>query len=413
MNSPRSRSKKNKSPEYRQISEVEENVNVYFKDIHPIYHDSELYNNMLENNPEDDEVIKIRFYRNEFSYYNTRELINLFKLLGFWGFDELPEYFVDFIKKNKTAVVKKISEDEHNISLIEYYLENLIKIYLEDLSMENSIVIMKYLHDMLDDKKYERILNKLTNKIKTYIIDNFSDSFNFFLAKIDKNIKNEIKYTTLFLDLVTKDYIDYNSSEYYEITDNNITKKHGWKIENDFDFTVFSNELFLEILPKIDLNFKINYKFLHLENYEKNFLHEKFKDNKFTMYEYFLLSMQFSNRYITENFIYSDIDDLVKPSIYNVIRYFENNSQIKLKMQKLFYLFPENILNDNASEKEDIVDFANILGKIIRILLKFDEKYYLPLLNNYINWDNIDPIYWEDGGTIKEYIKYSYINSTI
>lgn len=94
-------------------------------------------------------------------------------------------------------------------------------------------------------------------------------------------------------------------------------------------------------------------------------------------------------------------------TIYDVFKYFHTHNQ-RISMTILFYLFPQTLLDTIPEEFEDYSDIAQNLGSIIGMLLEMDSDYYLPLLNDYVNWSEIELLQWgnKDDGSLLNYIKY-------
>lgn len=404
------------------IDSVERNVSIQMSEIHPLYYTSNLFlffkkdydDKNIEQIKNSDEILRLAFYSNGFQY-SIDNFILFIRLFDYWEFTKLPSCFMDFIHDNATCILKIIGLYIQNF----IYCQNYLTTIIDQLSQNCNNMIAIYKHFIL---KYQQtntkitksennltasqrnLINQCKENLEDMLILRFNDKS---LLKIGNEVlTKKVRYTCLFYDLVTKDFIDLNNSSDYKINQNFLLIDHRWRIGSDFNLDFQENSLLLEILPHIDLNKTIVYPFTELDKYINTFFDSDSKKSiinkrSFSPFEYYVLSLQFSYRYIAELFKLT--------STLTVFKYFHNHGP-KMSMHMLFYLFPKSLLNTNTTSSfiEDMSQYAFVLGYIITILIKIDSQYYLPLLNDYVNWSQVEPIYWEDdGGGLLNHIKDS------
>lgn len=378
-------------------------MEIKYEDISNDYFNSDLYQ-LLD--PNESGPIEVKHYIYPLVLRDEKEVLEFVKLTMYWCFVDLPETIRKFNLEQGYKLLKELIKHIDDEDVIKFIKKHMIN-YIEFDKADIQILLINELYPAL--QQHKGLQSTIYNNVKLEVVNNFSLSVNFFIGVNDilsssvnwfitfnsKKMKQDIKYTSLYLDFITDPFIKYYSREGYEISSSDIIYNHSWRLNPTLEIA-HPNKLILEMLENINVNFIPKKRFNKFIDYVRKWFPSVNPSDKLTIYEYYLIALQLSHRYVL-----NDITGLIE-----IISYFEHNCNIQLTFKQIFRMFPVDASNLGSSKYEDLTGYAKVLGRIIAILFQIDKDYYLELMNDYIKWNDIKPHYWEETTNMYEYIKY-------
>jgi hypothetical protein len=184
-------------------------IKIILNDLPSFYKKSNLYKNFNISNNIDDKHIFIpeKYFTNNISINNNKDLIKILNIFNFWLFDELFFEIFDFIYKNNDSLLYLLNKYiQHNIYCLKNF-KNELKIicidFINNFSLYNSDNLQ--LDFTIEHSNFFLLLIKFIN-IPSTKLTNFATQNNLF------TILKWIKY---------KNFLNINSNDYVNSIDNN------------------------------------------------------------------------------------------------------------------------------------------------------------------------------------------------
>lgn len=357
-------------------------VQIRMCDIPAEYRKSEFYR-MLVNDDNDNEVVEVPLtcMRVSVTVSNFHDILTMHH---YWHFDDIHANLYTFILENPDKIVEYLIENPCGIMNIATYADVVCGLLIGGGILTIKAIIVGIFNDDFSnmiDPIFKSVLMTLRDGVKRHLILNFDSHLSLFEEMAEHELISDVRHTTLYLDLMTVDLIDYIKDVNYTISKNGIRIRHAWTRKN----TVKS--LLSQAVKGMDMKFKMAYTFVALDEHHKEW-GTGVGVREYSMYEFFILSVQFTFMYIDhfndEYFIESGGAECL--CIEYVEEIFEDAGE-RISMDTLFSLFNGKLLTIPGENVADLNNKALCLGSIIWILTYVDDAYYRERILDYMHME--------------------------